>query len=66
MANKIYDQNSKEIKVNLRKEPDGTWSRNVWFGSAPATNVRRYTYATRAQAVAGSISDEIGKQGRIK
>ncbi len=53
-------------KKNLRKEPDGTWGVNVWFGMYTPTNLRRYYYSTRAEAAKADISDEPGKRGCMR
>ena len=59
------DQNGNPVTKSVKREDDGTWSANVWFGSYPATNIRRYKYETRAQARDADISDEPGKRGMI-
>ncbi len=62
-----HDQNGTPIHRSVRREPDGTWSANVWFGGGlggVATNVARYRYLTRAQARDADISDDIGQRGR--
>ena len=52
------DQNGNIVTASIRQESDGTWSRNVWWGSGYVTNVsRRYGYPTRAAARAGDISE---------
>ena len=55
-----YDSNGKKVQRNVAQNSDGTWSANVWFGglNGLATNVRRYTYATRQEARDADISDE--------
>lgn len=63
----IRDANGKKIAKNIRREANGTYSCQVWFGGGNglATTVRTYRYATRAQARAGDISDDIGSRGRV-
>lgn len=62
---KAYDKNENQLHANIRQDNDGTWSRNVWFGTTPATEVRRYYgYATQADAEDGDIS-EVPHGGRI-
>lgn len=56
---RAYDQNGKPVYKQVEREPDGTWSANVWFGGAmgPATDIRRrHGYRTRAQARNADIS----------
>ena len=62
----MKDQNGNPITRNVRKEPDGTWGCNVWWGSYPPTNLRRNFYGTREQARQADISDDIGKTGLIR
>jgi len=62
----MKDQNGHEITKNVRREDDGTWGANVWFGSYPPTNLRRYFYQTRDQARDADISDEPGKRGCVR
>jgi hypothetical protein len=51
------DQNGNRVTKDIRREADGTWSRNVWWGSGCVTDVRRqYGYASRAAAERGDIS----------
>ena len=64
-SQKTTDGNGKRVFKDLRREGD-VWGVNVWFGRGCVTNVRRYYYATRAAAQNADISDEIGKNGRIK
>lgn len=53
-----YDQNGERLSKDIRRENDGTWSRNVWTGGPIVTDIRRYTgYATRAAAREGDISE---------
>ncbi len=59
------DENGTQVTRSIREEQDGTWGRNVWFGSHYVTTVRRYFYASRQAAAAGDISDDIGKNGRV-
>ena len=59
------DSNGTTVTKDIRKEPDGTWGRTVWFGSHNVTTVRRYFYSSRQTARAGDISDEIGTAGRV-
>lgn len=61
---KTMDQNGESVTQSIRKETAG-WGVNVWFGTKPATTIRRYYYRTRAQARQADISDEIGERGRI-
>jgi hypothetical protein len=54
------DQNGNTLFSKVRQEPDGTWSRLVWFGGAlgPATDVRRVSgYLSKTAALAGDISE---------
>lgn len=52
-----YDQNGAPLRKNVRRDGDGTWSANVWFGCQPATEIRRYFgYATRNDAQDANIS----------
>lgn len=61
-----YDQNNNRVTSSVRREADGTWGANVWFGSGFVTDVRRYVYRTRAQARQADISDCPGDgSGRI-
>ncbi len=62
----MQDQNGNEIHRNIRREDDGTWGVNVWFGANPPTNLRRYFYETRGEARAADISDEPGKRGCVR
>lgn len=55
------DQNGNRITKDVRREPDGTWGANVWWGSGCVTCVRRYYYATREAARHADISDEPGR-----
>lgn len=56
------DSNGNPVYMQIRREPDGTWSRNVWSGSGNVTNVRRYYgYATRRAARNGNISMHPGE-----
>lgn len=62
------DQNGNIIAADVRRETvDGkqAWGVNVFFGHDPATTIRRYYYATRDHARAGSISDATGQRGRV-
>lgn len=63
----VRDQNGERLTASVAREPDGTWGRTVWFGGVNGlgTNVRRYFYSTRATAMRGDISDEIGRDGRV-
>ena len=59
------DQNGNRVSTDIRRDEDGTWSRNVWWGSGCVTNVeRRYGYATRAAARAGDISETAAETNR--
>ena len=58
--------NGERVTRSVKKESDGTWGANVWFGSHYVTDVRRYYYATRKQAQDADIGDGIGKRGRVK
>ena len=60
------DQNGNALRANVRKAKDGAWGSNVWFGSNPATTLRRYFYETRDQARGADIGDEPGKRGCIR
>lgn len=58
MTEKVRDQNGNILSKSVRRDADGTWSANVWFGSPVATNVRRYYgYKTRKAAQESCISD---------
>lgn len=63
----VKDQNGNSLHRRVQKESDGTWGVNVWFGGGVgiATNMRRYYYTTRAQAIDGDISDGIGERGKV-
>ena len=61
-----YDANFEDLEPAVEQESDGSWGVTVWFGSTPATCVRRYYYRTRKEAEAGDIGDDIGQRGRIK
>ena len=53
------DQNGNRVSKNVKKEQNGTWSANVWFGANPATNLSRYGgYKTRKAAYNSDIGDE--------
>ena len=58
------DQNGNPVHQDIRREVDG-WHVTVWFGSYPATNIRRYVYETRAQARKADISHTPGRFGCI-
>ena len=60
-----YDQNGDVVCRDLRREPDGTWSVNVWWGSHIVTNVARQYYSSRQSARHADIGDDIGKYGRV-
>jgi hypothetical protein len=62
----IRDQNGSIVTASITREEDGTWGATVWFGSRPATEIRRYYYATREYARHADISDDIGKNGRVR
>ena len=50
-----------DAKRNVKKEADGTWGANVWFGPYDnSTDFRRYFYRTREQARNADISHAIG------
>ena len=54
------DQNGRRVYKAVRKEPDGTWSANVWWGGGGkfVTNVTRfYGYRTRQEAKDSDISE---------
>jgi hypothetical protein len=59
------DQNGQIVTASIRKEENGNWSARVWFGTRPATEIRRYEYDSRTHAHRADISDEIGKNGRV-
>lgn len=60
-----FDQNGNALHKRITHDADGTWSANVWFGSTPATNLRRYYgYKTRAEARDSDIS-ELPTDGRV-
>ena len=54
------DQNGRVLHLNVRREADGTWGANVWWGGAWgfATDAKRYFYKTRDAARAANIADE--------
>ena len=54
----VFGFNGETIYSDVRREPDGGWGCTVWFGSDYPTMVRRYRYATRAQARKACISDD--------
>lgn len=56
----IHDQNGNPVTRSVRRELDGTWGANVWFGGLYgfATNLQRNYYRTRAQALAADISND--------
>lgn len=59
------DANGNRVTKSIRREADGTWSRNVWWGSGVVTNVRRnYGYASRKAAAAGDISESASETNR--
>lgn len=63
----IKDSNGRPVTPSVSHDADG-WGVTVWMGgrNGLATDVRRYYYATRAQARAASISDAPGDaSGRI-
>lgn len=68
---KITDPNGRTLRRDVRREtlPGGraAWGVSVWFGGAGgvATTVRRHYYASREQARAGDISDDVGSRGRV-
>jgi hypothetical protein len=52
------DTDGNRVTKSVRRDRDGTWSANVWFGSGCVTTVRRYySYPTRAAARNADISD---------
>lgn len=56
--NTTTDCNGRRVSIGIRRDPDGTWSRNVWSGSVNVTDVRRYYgYRTREAARNGDISE---------
>lgn len=58
---KVIDNNGKLVSKSVRREADGLWSANVWFGGGNgfATNLhRRYGYKTRNAARNADISDK--------
>lgn len=60
-----YDQNGNRVTASIRRDEDGTWSRNVWWGSGVVTNVRRqYGYRTRKAATEGDISESAAETNR--
>jgi hypothetical protein len=54
----VFDSNENFVDTKISAETDGTWSAMVWFGGHYVTNVRRYFYATKAEAESACISDE--------
>lgn len=59
------DQNGNRITKSIRRESDGTWSRNVWCGAGSVTTVRRYSgYRTRRLAEVGDISETPAETNR--
>lgn len=78
MTNEVRDEDGRKLSADVKLEPipkflgrstdaQEAWGATVWFGGAygPATVVRRYYYATRQQAEAGDISDDVGSRGRV-
>lgn len=65
MQKATRDQNGRTVAASIKRTTKG-WERKVWFGTNPATNVRTYVYDSRDNARRGDISDDIGKNGRIK
>jgi len=63
----IRDSNGQPLAKRVRQSANGRWGRTVWFGglNGLGTNVRRYYYRTHRAALAGDISDAIGRRGRI-
>jgi len=65
------DQNGNPVCRDVRREERGEiegWGVTVTFGGGFggfASTIRRYIYATRAQARDGDISDAPGDRGRI-
>jgi hypothetical protein len=63
----IRDQNGNRVTKSIRRESDGTWSANVWWGGANgfATNVqRRHGYKSRAAARNADISESAEQTNR--
>ncbi len=64
----LRDQNGNRVTKDIRRDEDGTWSRNVWWGgglSQYVTNVRRmHGYATRRAAADGDISESAAETNR--
>ena len=56
----MRDHDGTPVRPRVRREADGTWSVNFWFGGflSPATTLRRYHYRTREEARGACISDE--------
>tara|TARA_R100000808_G_scaffold13927_1_gene33373 strand:- start:4919 stop:5110 length:192 start_codon:yes stop_codon:yes gene_type:complete len=59
------DQDGNPVHKNIEPDTRTGWRVTVWFGTDPATDIRRYVYLTRAQARRADISDDIGIHGRI-
>ena len=59
------NQNGVPVYAGIRRERGG-WGATVTMGWPFASTVRRYVYATRAQARKADISDAPGKRGRIE
>ena len=51
----------KEVR-NLKKEGDGRWGVNVWFGGGICRGIdhRRYYFATRREAQDATINSKFG------
>lgn len=59
------DQNGNRVTKDIRREADGTWGRNVWWGSGCVTNLQRRTgYASHKAAWAGDISESAAETNR--
>lgn len=59
------DQNGQQLRKHVRQDRDGTWSANVWFGSAGATNLRRYFGYPTGQAARQADISVVPPGGRI-
>ena len=65
---KLVDANGRRVAKRTRRDPDGTWSSNVWEGgvlSPVVTNVQRhYGFASRDAARAADVA--VAPPGRIE
>lgn len=63
------DQNGNPLRRDVRmvRSPDGRvgYAATCWFGSSPATDIRRHVYATRADALDADVSDDYSNSSMI-